>query len=102
MTIQKVTSTDRVEILRDAAPNMAASTMARVLGITRERVRQILVELSLPTAPNERPLRCQYVFRSGRECGYTWPRKVDNPKKCPRCYHWIDYVNGEPAPRQER
>ena len=52
--------------LRQVDPNRSASDMARVIGCSRERVRQILKSLDLPTTSGA--YRVQY-FCQNRECG---------------------------------
>jgi len=53
-----VTVTDKVAELRSKAPQMPAIEVARQVGVSRERVRQILVNLGLPTRFRLPPRRC--------------------------------------------
>jgi predicted ArsR family transcriptional regulator len=43
------TTRDQVRALREQNPEMSAVDIARELGVTKERVRQLLVALGLPT-----------------------------------------------------
>lgn len=40
---------DRVREIRERDPHATGSAIARELGVSRERVRQLLIELGLPT-----------------------------------------------------
>lgn len=43
-------NTEKIKSFREVDPNRTATSMAKELNITRERVRQILNDLGLPTA----------------------------------------------------
>ena len=45
------TTRELVERLRKANPGITQSQMADIVGVSRERIRQILIELGLPTVP---------------------------------------------------
>ena len=44
-----LTSRQQVELIRSEDPDATASEMARAIGVSRERIRQLLVDLGLPT-----------------------------------------------------
>ena len=67
--------------IRRKEPNKPAAHIARELGVSRERVRQLLVELDLPTNTARKPVYCI-------DCG---KRRRNSTKTgyCRKC--WIKY-----------
>ena len=71
-----------VKELREAQPKLQASAIARELGISRERVRQILEALGLPTSfPS--PLRV--CVNDG--CDNELPRRSKAKTCSPECFY---------------
>jgi len=77
--IGKIENKVKVKELRSIDPNKPASTIARQIGISRERVRQILIELNLPTK-FQTPTLCS-------KCGkkLKWGKKPGGPLFCKTC-----------------
>jgi len=77
MALVSAESVDKVAELRWQNPRMRASAIARQVGVSRERVRQILVQLRLPT-------RFPIQSKLCRNCSVKIPRKnvSDLCRKC--------------------
>jgi len=72
-------NTYRVEELRKQNPEITASAMSEILGITRERVRQILVMLGLPTRVPPNNDSCE-------DCGvHISPSRSKRQVRCVSC-----------------
>jgi len=73
-----MTTRDKVLAIRAEQPNAYAAQIARMVGVTRERVRQILKSANLPTqapgAPKGRPRQKTALWASRR-------RKASNIRK---------------------
>ena len=74
-----------VERLRTQHPDYSLRNIANVVDISRERVRQILVDAGLPTAKRKilkyclncgRPRRSHYLKYCGRACERSYVREV--------------------------
>ena len=72
------TNREKVLALRQENPQMRAIMIAEELGITRERVRQLLVELDLRTDIPEAPTKRTWSMARGR--GERKPKPVVLPK----------------------
>ncbi len=78
--VNDVCTRDKVVALREAHPNMRAIEMAKTLGVTRERVRQILFRAGLPT----QTLRNPRPMPTCGKCGLKIAR-VNKSGLCIRC-----------------
>ena len=45
------TTREQVQKLRNIDPEITQTVMADLIGVSKERVRQLLIELELPTVP---------------------------------------------------
>lgn len=71
---------DSIRELRNTNPNMQAIVIARQLGVSRERVRQLLVKLNLPT-------KFQQHFQCSK-CG----KKLRCNSRKPSKLCWVCYI----------
>ncbi len=94
---------DRVKELRNTSPNMPAIVIARQIGVSRERVRQILTKLKLPTDLRT-PTLCNKCGKKlhGRISKLCWTCYVEDYHKhhttelvCPRCGKQFTRENSE-------
>jgi hypothetical protein len=82
--LDATSSMDAVQILRASNPDMLAIDIAKLLDISRERVRQILVASNLPTDPTKykertTPYTCI-------DCGKNVGSRHTRTKRCKACY----------------
>ncbi len=75
-------SRDKVFGLRAANPAITAAEMARQLGVSRERVRQLLVSLDLPTKTANSRIRVPFAGPYRREylCWWNMIDRCANPR----------------------
>lgn len=72
-------NTYKIQRLRKQDPEIKASDMAKILGISRERVRQILLMLKLPTQVPPNDKFC-------KDCGvHLSPSRYKRQKRCVSC-----------------
>ena len=76
-TLQGKTNREKVSLLRQSHPNMQAIRIAELLNIARERVRQLLISIGLPTCFHRHYGWCEL-------CGNAIPatRKVYCSSEC--------------------
>ena len=90
----KVPNAHRVQVIRQRNPCMTTTEIGLTVGLTRERVRQILAGAGLRT--RRQPLLVGYCTQCGKELyGYRYSR-MKEPRfcgpDCRRAYAYIDLV----------
>ena len=83
-----VSNREKVRILRDFDPDLGGSELARILGLTRERIRQLLKGLDLETDVRKRLIDQAYRLISCCACGKLYRPSTKDQKYCSRAC-WI-------------
>ena len=90
-----MTTEERVVALKLENPNMRASEIHRIVGVERERVRQILVKNNLPTKVDTVKPTCEdcgtEVSYGSKRCRDCFLSKSWATSECAKCGNEIKY-----------